>query len=93
MTDNQRSSSLDTHLAANEAQNRKSAVLDVPTLISKKWLCGHFGIPQNNPGRLYRLVLTEEVLDYLNLKTEEVRIKGFKTFSASQSKLLTKILL
>ena len=63
-----------------------------PPIITKKWLFCHFEISQTNRTRLYRLVLTAEVLAAIGLRESEVRRRGFQCFTAVQSKLLVKIL-
>jgi len=65
---------------------------EIPAIITKKWLYGHFEISNTNCGRLYRLVLTSEVLEAIGLTETIVRRRGFKYFTAVQSKQLAQIL-
>ena len=63
-----------------------------PPIITKKWLFAHFEISPTNRSRLYRLVLTVEVLAAIGCNESEVRRRGFQCFTAVQSKELVKIL-
>lgn len=69
---------------------------DVPNLISKKWLLNHFNLVTpggySAPGVLYRYVLTQEIIQALNLTMEVVRCKSFKRFNAVQSQRLRILL-
>ncbi len=83
-----------SHSNTNSSANAANRVGDTPpTLITKKWLCIHFNVSRSRPDPLYRYILTPEVLEQLDLCTETVRSKGFKTFNAQQSKILIQLLL
>jgi len=63
---------------------------EVPPLISKKFLYSYFEIPRTNRVRLYRCVLTEEVLNTMGMTKEQVMV--IKTFDAQQSRILKQLL-
>ena len=65
---------------------------EIPPIITKKWLYGHFQISPTNKAQLYRLVLTSEVLEFIGLELHAVRTKSFRSFDAIQSRNLAKIL-
>lgn len=63
--------------------------------MTKKWLAAAFGC-MNAGGvdyrRLYRYVLTPEILSDAGIKPGEIRHKGCKTFTAIQSDALARVL-
>jgi hypothetical protein len=65
---------------------------DAPKIISKKWLCNHFGILPNSyrTHRLRTLVATPEVLAHLQITIEEWN--RIQEFDALQSLRLREIL-
>ena len=65
---------------------------EVPRIITKKWLRIHYSIGKTNVDRLYRAVLTDDVLQQLGLTRADVRQTGFTYFTAAQSQALAKIL-
>lgn len=70
---------------------------NVPPLITKKWLCCHFGLitpkGQLQYRALYRKVLTADVVKACGLKMDEVRRQDLKTFDAVTSANLKRILM
>lgn len=73
-----------------------SAPNEVPPLISKKWLCAHFECQYPNGrfnySRMYRLVLTDEVIRRVGLEVTEVRRSQFREFDAVVSHRLKIVL-
>lgn len=70
---------------------------EVPPLITKKWLCCHFGLITPR-GRLlyralYRKVLTEEVVLAVGLSIAQVRRQDLRTFDAVTSAKLKSVLM
>ena len=68
-----------------------------PLIISKKWLAVRFemcaaGSGEINYRRLYRLVLTPEVLAHIGKTLPEVRCRSVKEFDAITSRKLIEIL-
>jgi len=78
-----------THQNAAEASRPASGTVPTPAIISKKWLCGHFECQypsgQMNYRRLYRLVLTDQVLSRIGMTSQEVRQASFREFDALTS--------
>ena len=68
----------------------------VPPLISKKWLCVHFGLTcpggKANTSGLYSKVLTPDVLESIGLTEKEVRRQEVRTFDRTTSRLLIQAL-
>ena len=69
---------------------------DVPPIISKKWLCSHFECQypsgRFNYGRMYRLVLTPDVIQRVGLEVAAVRSVHFREFDAVASHRLKIVL-
>lgn len=69
---------------------------DVPPIISKKWLCSHFECQypsgRFNYGRMYRLVLTPDVIQLVGLEVSAVRSVHFREFDAVASHRLKIVL-
>ena len=69
---------------------------DVPLIISKKWLCVHYGLQSSdgrmNYARLYRLVLNPRVISAIGMTEAEIRRKEVKEFDAVTSRLLKNVL-
>lgn len=61
----------------------------LPLLISKKWLCIHFGLigpaGKANTEALYRKVLTPDVLQAVGLSEAVVRCRTVRTFDRTTS--------
>jgi hypothetical protein len=73
-----------------------SAPNEVPPIISKKWLCGRFECQYPNGrfnySRMYRLVLTDDVIRRVGLEVLEVRRSQFREFDAVVSHRLKIVL-
>ena len=69
-----------------------SVTYQVPPLISKKWLCVHFGLTcpggKPNTSGLYSKVLTADVLAAVGLTEDEVRRRDVRTFDRTTSRRL-----
>lgn len=66
-----------------------------PFLLSKKWLCVHFGLFNGlhcNYQQLYKKVLTPQVLDEAGLNVEDIRKSTVRTFDARTSDRIRKAL-
>lgn len=67
-----------------------------PRIITKKWLCSHFQCqyPSGdfNYTRLYRLVLTPEVIDAIGMTPERIRGRTVREFDAVTSRKLMQVL-
>jgi hypothetical protein len=74
----------------------KNEKLPIPAIITKKWLADRMECTcpngEINRDRLYKYVLTHEVLQKIGLRAKEVRQKSFKCFDRLQSIALTQIL-
>lgn len=65
---------------------------EIPPIITKKWLYGRFNISPTNKSQLYTLVLTDNVLQAIDLTVSQVRTCAFRSFNAVQSRKLAEIL-
>ena len=74
----------------------QSVTYQIPPLLSKKWLCIHFGLtcPGGKPNTigLYSKVLTPDVLQLAGLTQQEVRRREVRTFDRTTSRLLIQAL-
>lgn len=67
-----------------------------PALITKKWLCIHFGLMRSGGSiyyeGLYKKVLTPEVIERMGCTPEEIRDSRLRTFNRLQTLKLIEIL-
>ncbi len=67
-----------------------------PPLITKKWLACRFGLMHESGNidykKMYRKVLTPEVIRELGSTVEEIRCKNLRTFTRQQTNILIRIL-
>lgn len=85
----------ETHRTATQHKPSDRVGEDIPALISKKWLCCHFGLMSG--GRpmyqtMYTKVLTQEVIEAAGMKVEDVRRRGMHVFNAIQSAAIRRVL-
>lgn len=68
----------------------------VPPLLTKKWLCIHFGLTSQagkpNTHGLYSKVLTADVLHAAGLTERDVRRRDVRTFDRTTSRRLVEAL-
>lgn len=73
-----------------EASRPDSGTIPAPAIISKKWLCAHFECQYPNGTmnyrRLYRLVLTDQVLTEIGMTRAQVRRTQLREFDAITSR-------
>jgi len=82
--------------APHKTHGAQSYTDQVPPLISKKWLCVHFGLtcPGGKPNTtsLYSKVLTPDVLEAVGLTETQVRCRQVRTFDRTTSRRLIEAL-
>lgn len=68
----------------------------LPLLLSKKWLCHHFGLVgpagKTNTEALYKKVLTPDILQAVGLTADAVRSRSVRTFDRPTSMRLIEAL-
>lgn len=89
--------SMKTTTTTKPTNREPSTPPPVPALLTKKWLCAHFGFMsaagRSHPKLLYKYVLTDEVVKAIGMEPDQVRRRGFKIFDARASALLKQTLM
>lgn len=85
------------NLALRAEKRTNQTLQEAPALLTKKWLCHHFGLvsagtARYNYKKLYRAVLTVRVIRAIGMTERQVRRRTFREFDAERSALLKNIL-